>query len=93
MATAGSIGTGLDSQDVYSVTRIGYPTSVIDMAQEMGRCGRGRSSSGSAVTGEFHLVLSLNDFVYLNQRLYLPEDSGNKSIVKPLLTIQEENTN
>ena len=92
LATAGSNGVGLDSQDIYSVTRIGYPTSVIDMAQEMGRCGRGPSSSGSAVTGEFHLVLSLNDFVYLNQRLYLPEDSGNKPTVKPLLTIQEEIT-
>ena len=70
LATAGSIGAGLDSQDVFSVTRIGYPTSAIDMAQVMGRCGRDRSSVDDAVSGgEFHLVLSLNDFVYLNQRL------------------------
>ena len=92
LATAGSIGAGLDSQDVYSVTRIGYPTSVIDMAQEMGRCGRGRSSSDSAVTGEFHLVLSLNDFVYLNKRLYMPADGVNKPTVKPLLTVKQEIT-
>ena len=39
--------------------------------------------------GEFHLVLSLNDFVYLNQRLYMPKDDVPKSI-KPLLTNLQE---
>ena len=68
LATAGSIGAGIDSQDVYSVSRIGFLTSIIDMDQEMGRCGRGTDNR----PGEFHLILSLNEFVYLNQRLYLP---------------------
>jgi len=90
LATAGSIGAGLGSQDVFSVTRIGYPTSAIDMAQEMGQCGRGRSSVDGAVSGgKFHLVLSLDDFVYLNQRLYMPKDNMPKSI-KLLLTNQQE---
>ena len=69
LATAGSIGPGLNSQDVYSVSRIGFPSSIIDMAQEMRRCGCGSDD----IPGEFHLVLSLNDFVYLNQQLFLRE--------------------
>ena len=36
LATVGSIDAGLDSQDVFNVTRIGYLASVINMAQEMG---------------------------------------------------------
>ena len=42
MATAGSIGAGLDSGDVYSVVKVGFPTNILEMVQEMGRCGRGR---------------------------------------------------
>ena len=85
LVTAGSIGTGLDSQDVHSVTISGYPTSVIDMAQEMGRCGQGTDNR----PGKFHLMLSFNDFVYLNQRLYLP-DTPVSTIIKPLLSKEEE---
>ena len=39
LATAGCIGAGLDSSDVYSVCRVGMPSGIIDMVQEMGRCG------------------------------------------------------
>ena len=39
LATAGCIGVGLDSCDVYSVCRVGMPFSIINMVQEMGRCG------------------------------------------------------
>ena len=42
LATAGCIGAGLDCSDVYSVCRLGFPISIINMVQEMGRCGRGR---------------------------------------------------
>ena len=44
MATAGSIGTGHDSGDVYCVVKIGFSTSILEMVQEMGRCGRGRQN-------------------------------------------------
>ena len=50
--------------------RIGFPSSVIDMVQEMGRCGRGRASI-TGFTDDYFLKLSLDGFVYLNQRLYL----------------------
>ena len=35
LATAGCIGAGLDSSDVYSVSQIGLPSGIIDMVQEM----------------------------------------------------------
>lgn len=41
IATAGSIGAGLDSPDVYLVCQASFPTSIFEMVQEMGRCGRG----------------------------------------------------
>ena len=36
IATAGSIGTGLDSVNTTTVMRIGLPTSILDFIQEMG---------------------------------------------------------
>ena len=41
LATAGSIGVGLDSPDVYAVCRAGFSTSIFEMPQELGQCGRG----------------------------------------------------
>jgi len=38
IATAGCIGAGVDSPDIYSISRIGFPSSIIDLVQEMGRC-------------------------------------------------------
>ena len=40
IATSSSIGAGLGLSDVYSVIRIGFPTSILDLMQEMGRYGR-----------------------------------------------------
>ena len=76
IATSSSIGAGLDSRDVYSVIRIGFPTSVLDMIQEMGRCGRNRSNDGTDPSDNFYLFISLQDFVYLNERLYNPTDKN-----------------
>ena len=73
LATAGCIGAGLDCSDVYSVCRIVFPSSIIDMVQELGRCGCGRASLNGGYTYNFYLKLNLDDFVHLNQRLYLPQ--------------------
>ena len=70
LATVGSIGAGLDSPDVYSVCRAGFPTSIFEMAQKMGRCGRGRTNDAGTVTDNFYLMLSCDDFIYLNTRLF-----------------------
>ena len=70
VATSSCIGAGLDSSLVYSVLRIGFPTSLINMIQEMGRCGRGRINDGSSPTDLFSLCIRLNDYVYLHERLF-----------------------
>ena len=46
----GQFGAVLDLMDVHSVARVGFSTSVLEMVQEMGRCGRGRTNSTSNVT-------------------------------------------
>ena len=70
IGTSSCIGTGLDSSSVYSVMRIGFPTSIINMIQEMGRCGCGRSNDGSTPSDLFSLCVRLNDYTYLHERLY-----------------------
>ena len=89
LATAGSIGAGLDSPDVYAVCRVGFPTSIFAMAQELGRCGRGRSNENNLVTDNFHLFLTLDDFVYLNERLFIPGPPI-PSNINPILSIEHE---
>ena len=74
IVTAGSIGDGLDTMDVHSVVRGGYPTSILEILQEIGRCRRGITNSDDNVTDHFHLLLTCYDFDYLNQCLYLPPD-------------------
>ena len=41
ISIAGSISAELDSMDVYSVIRIGFPTSILKIVYEMGRSERG----------------------------------------------------
>ena len=89
LATAGSIGAGLDSPDVYSVYRAGFPTSIFEMAQEMGQCGRGRSNDTGTVTDNFYLMLSVNDFIYLSTKIYKPPTPVPRHITQ-ILSITEE---
>ena len=90
LATAGSIGAGLDSPDVYSVCRAGFSTSVFEMAQEMGRCGRGRTNQTCTVTDNFYLMLSCDDFIYLNRRLYQPHSPVPRHITPILNNLEEK---
>ena len=68
--TSSCIRSGLHSSSVFSVIRVGFPKSILDMIQEMGRCGRTRNDDGTNPTDIFFLFLSLQDFIYLNERLY-----------------------
>ena len=52
----------------------------------MGRSGRGRRNEDSVITDNVHLVLSCNDFVYLNQHLYLPPDKPS-TLSTPILPL------
>ena len=65
---------------------MGFPTSIFEMAQEYGRCGRGRSGT---VTDHFYLLLSCQDFIYLNTRLYKPSTFV-PSTISPILSLQKE---
>ena len=42
IATASCIGNSLDFDDVYHVLHVGFPSSILDAIQEMGRCRRNR---------------------------------------------------
>ena len=46
VATSGCIGAGLDISSVYLMTRIGFPPSILDLIQEIGRWGRATRSKG-----------------------------------------------
>lgn len=61
-ATAGCIGAGLDSSNAHSVIRMGFPSSAIDIVQEMGRCGRERTNKESKPSDNFTIVIDLNDY-------------------------------
>ena len=47
------IGAGLDSSSAFSVMRVGFPASVIDIIQEMGRYGRTRNGNGTSLIDNF----------------------------------------
>ena len=79
VATSSCIGAGLDSDAVYGVIRIGFPTSILNLVQEMGRCGRNRSNNGLSPTDQFILNVTLNDFVYLHERLFINVDEKVKN--------------
>jgi hypothetical protein len=81
LATSGCIGAGLDSKYVVLVLRDGFPTSMVDLIQEMGRCGRSRNESTAnniSIMDSFHLIVSLPSFTYLIERIFedckLPTD-------------------
>ena len=72
IATAGSIGAGLDSSDMYAVCWVGFATSIFAMAQELGWCGRDRTNESSI--DNFHLFLTLDDF-FISVKGYISQDS------------------
>lgn len=78
VATSSCIGAGLDSSDIYSVIRLGFPTSIIDLVQEMGRCGRKRKYRGNNGSDTYLLLLTLSDYVYLTSQIYEEKDKKEK---------------
>jgi hypothetical protein len=69
IATAGSANAGLDSPHVRYVIRDGFPSSLPDLIQELGRAGRYPLASPS--TDQYWLVVSLPSFVSLLFRIYV----------------------
>ena len=89
LATAGSIGEGLDLRDVYSVCQAGFLTIIFKMAQKIGRYGREGTNKIGIVTNNFYLILSYDDFIYLNIRLFQPPTPIPRSSTSILSTEQE----
>ena len=82
LGTPGCIGAGIDCDLVNLVCRLGMSTSILNLIQEMGRCGRKRNeqqqmSSMMAIQDSFCISFSLEDYVYLNQRLFIIEEDDN----------------
>ena len=78
IGTSGCIGAGLDCDEVKLVFRVGLPTSILNLIQEMGRCGRKKENDISTNKNIFDINFSLSDYVYLNKRLYVIEDNLNE---------------
>ena len=73
IATASFIVNGLDSDQIYRVIHVGFPSGILDAIQEMGRCGRNRidgNSLSAKTKDKYKLLFNINNFVYMNQILY-----------------------
>ena len=70
IGTSGCIGAGIDCDDISLVARLGMPTSLMHLIQEMGRCGRNTSGEYQNILNCYHIIFTLKDFVYLNERLF-----------------------
>ena len=90
IATSSFIGAGLESSSVHSVIRIGCPTSVLDLIQEMGRCGRNRVNDGTNPTDNFYLFLSLRDFTCLNERLHNSNNDESRNDNSRVIEFEEQ---
>jgi superfamily II DNA helicase RecQ len=77
VATSGAANAGIDSADVYLVLRDGFPPSIADLLQELGRAGRRMASS--CITGlidRYRINISLKSFVSLVKRIRAAPSSG-----------------
>jgi hypothetical protein len=67
-ATSGAANAGLDDPEVYGVTRLEFPPSLLDVQQEKGRAGRRPEATSD--TDWYMLCFSLESYVVLLKRLH-----------------------
>ena len=77
--TPGCVGAGIDCDDVKLVFRIGFSTSILNFIQELGRCGRSEQNNDNTVKDWMCISFSIQDFVYLNERLFGVEKEANEN--------------
>ena len=71
VATSGAANAGIDSPDVYLVLRDGFPPSIADLLQELGRAGRRPASLCIAgIIDRYRINISLKSFVTLIQQIH-----------------------
>ena len=68
-ATAGTSSSGLDCSEVDKVIFHGFPSSIEDLLQCSGRCGR--NAQAHPGNSSFCLILSLNSLVAIMTRIFL----------------------
>jgi hypothetical protein len=79
--TSGCVGAGLDSDEVRLVIWLGMPTSIINLIQEMGQCGHKKQALSSNEPNKdwLKIYFSLYDFIYLNERIYMLEETNDEN--------------
>ena len=75
IATASCAGVGLDSDEVCGAIRVRFPESMLNLTQEMGRCGRNRDNNDGDLTDTFILIISLNNHICMFERIFDAKDS------------------
>ena len=68
-ATAGTASSGIDCADVHKVIFHGIPTSLQDLLQCSGRCGR--SPTATPADSSFTIIFSFNNLVSLMTRIFI----------------------
>jgi hypothetical protein len=66
--TAGAANCGIDDPLIYSVHRLGFPCSLLDLIQELGRAAR--RLSASVLTDSFRLFVNISDYAYVLIRAF-----------------------
>ena len=93
VATSGCIGAGLDSSSVHCVIRDGFPSSILDFIQEMGRCGRSRDSTAIDInTDSFDINVQLSSFVYMMERIYSSKKKlkvEDKQLLEEVISVED----
>jgi hypothetical protein len=66
--TAGAANCGIDDPLIFSVHRLGFPCSTLDLIQELGRTAR--RPTASILTDSFRLFVNIHDFAYIMIRAF-----------------------
>jgi superfamily II DNA helicase RecQ len=69
IATSGAANAGIDSPSVYVVLHDGFPTSIEDLLQELGRAAR-RPALLTIATDRYRIDISLKSYVSLVKRIH-----------------------
>lgn len=74
IATSGSVGAGLDCNEINLVYQIGCPDSVFEFVWEMGRRGRVIDDEVAVNSNKYSIYRSLEDFIYMYEHIHTAKD-------------------
>jgi len=88
-ATSGSANAGLDCSEITTVVRDGFPPTIQDLVQEMGRAARRPNASAS--TDTVTICISFGGFVSLLFRIYVIPIIEQMKRESEIIQLQKEN--